>query len=212
MAGIVLLKQNLMKRILQIIPLLIILCPVNLHAQQHYLRAWLKQTNTTFTMPEGYVQASSSDAFVAYTNHEDRSQVKALRPMLYRIISRDSTVLISYIFLDLKTYDTSSLLRKLFPGNSPDTDYMLKIKMKADTLREPVRYFDQETTNGKFHATVAGTYSFQLEIPYEGRYHFCRVVFMHKKNEGDVEVYYFYDPEKERIKPEETFKMVRFVP
>lgn len=186
--------------------------PRGLYAQPNYIAAWTAQTATTFTMPEGYAEISGRDEFVAYDRNADPRKLKALRPMLYRILSSDSTVLTSFIFLDLKTYDTSKLLRKLFPENSPDTDYKIKIRMKADTLLEPVRYFDDSLTAGRYHATAAGTYSFRLEIPYEGRYSFCRVVFMHKKNEGDVEVYYFFDPEKTVIKPEETWKMIRFQP
>jgi len=64
-----------------------------------------------------------------------------------------------------------------------------------------------------FNADKSGTYSFTLEVPYEGKYNHCRIIFMHKDNCGDAEVYYFYNEEdKHEIKSslKNTYKMIHF--
>jgi hypothetical protein len=118
----------------------------------------------------------------------------------------------TFAFTRLSNYDTSAIFKRMFPTHTANTDHLLKIREKIDSVNDSICLFDSRTTKDKYLADKAGTYSFPLTIPYEGRFIHCRVVFMHKDDIGDVEVHYFYDPTKTDIRSyvNDTWKMIHF--
>lgn len=145
-------------------------------------------------------QNGFSRSFFFYTKILDRR--KYIYPLDYRLINKDSSICIAFSVRILQLADDSSaFLRAAFPGRTANTAYMLSIRHKADTISNKVNYYPDKKAKKKFSADKAGDYMmFDLEVPYEGKFNKCRVVFMHKQNLGDAEVYYFYvDDVKKRV-------------
>ena len=154
----------------------------------------LAEMNLRYSEPPKFKAKDSSYSFFFYTKNKDKKKEKYLYPMTYRIISKEDNMIIGFTLLPLKIVDDSSIiLKRMYPGRKKNEDYLLKIKHKLDTLKGgKLIEYSQKESNDKFKADKSGTYSIYLEIPYDGKYHYCSLIYLHKENVGDAEIYYFH--------------------
>lgn len=181
---------------------------------QRDFRIYLDRVNLMYTLPSGFNEADSCQESLFYYT-KPYSENKYLYPLNTKLYYRDSTICIGFNItrLQLKN-DSNAVLKAMFPGRTENTNYTLSIRHKADTVNNKVVYYSSKESNRFFNADISGTYWFYMQIPFEGRYHYCRIVFMHKKNIGDAEIYYFYDDENSRKKVDRlvknAYEMLRF--
>ncbi|UAY53853.1 hypothetical protein [Arachidicoccus terrestris] len=159
--------------------------------------------------PNGFHFDTSTCSFFSYT------PTKYIYPLDGEILNEDSSICIG--FHEIKVFhklDTSKLLQRMYPGRKSNTEYKLPIRHKADTINHKINYYSSEKSQSLFNATIAGDYyMMDFEKPYKGRYYRCRIVFMHKENIGDAEIYYFYnkkDTRKITKMIENAYKMLHF--
>lgn len=156
----------------------------------------------TFDKPDGFSDMDFDNEFFYYTSNPSQNRLKVINPLNYRMISSDSSVIISFLIKTLDvSLDSSRLLQMLFPGQTANTSYLLDIRNKADTINDKVTFYSKDQSRDRYNADVAGEYGFTMEVPYLQRYPYCRIVFLHQQSLGDVEIYYFHTAGgKEKVK------------
>lgn len=163
--------------------------------------ARLAGAKVIYKAPDGFSFDTSINTFFSYI------PTKHIYPLDGKIINKDSSICIGFseYGLNLK-YDTSKIFQKIYPGRKENDEYKLPIKSKADTINHKINYYSSKKSQKLFNATIAGDYYMRdFENPYEKHFYRCRIVFMHKENIGDAEIYYFYNEAEE----EKVDRMIR---
>lgn len=186
------------------------------HKYAVYFNKVLATQKLVYTPPSGFEEVEPYESFFLYSHSNDRD--KYLHPLHYRLISDKDNLLIGVesAYLNPK-FDSNKVLNAVFPGQREDNNYLLWIRSKADTLHgNKVEYYSYKKSLRLYGADHAGTYTFELEIPYAGKFNRCRIVFMQKDGCANAEIYYFYNDRDKKTKrqmdklAEETYKMIRF--
>jgi hypothetical protein len=154
-----------------------------------------REAGLRFTRPDGFIEMDTTTrSFFTYTKEQTGPHRKYLYPFDYEMASVDTDMIIGIIVMkiDLKK-DSSPVLKAMFAGQTANTDYLLKIRWKADTINEKVVFFSPAKSRQLYNADISGTYLISMERPFECRFDSCRIAFMHRKDTGDAEVYYFYN-------------------
>ncbi|PZP46348.1 MAG: hypothetical protein DI598_12200 [Pseudopedobacter saltans] len=174
-------------------------------------KPYCESANLIYNQPKFFIDfiPQYSKKFFRYTSK------KYIYPFQYNIIDKDSSICIGFSVYNLNSkQDSDKIIQKLFPGRKVNNEYKLPIKHKADSINHKINYYSYEKAEKLYNATIAGDYyMYNFENPYEKRFFNCRIVFMHKDNVGDAEIYYFYnEKEKNRVDKliEESYKMLYF--
>jgi hypothetical protein len=157
------------------------------------LKSSIKEMNISFKMPEGY---SALDSAVHFSCGDGNIS----NMMIYSIVNKDSSVLISFAFLQYPNAKAFSIIKQFSPDYDNDTNYLRTAQSMADTIHHKIIFYDKEYSRKAFNADDAGEYIRNCYIPYLNKYMNNRVVFFASKGRGHVEITYFYtDKEKDRI-------------
>lgn len=177
-----------------------------LQNQKECFRIYLHQTNLMYTSPAVFQEADTCSEYLFYYTIP-KLKDKYLYPLNAKLLSKDSSLCIGFniVKVNLKD-DSSAFLKVMFPGRTANTNYKLGIRHKADTIHDRVVYYSSKESKRHFNADISGTYGFEMQLPFDGRYYRCRIVFMHKDNVGDAEIYYFYENERQRKEVDRLIK------
>lgn len=158
-----------------------------------YFSKVLEVENFEFNMPKKFHETSINTGDFFHYSHLDNN--KYLYPFNGKLISENGNVIIGFQSVRLNPEnDKNPILQKIFKGRTVNTEYLLPIRHKADILNgKKITFYKRVKSKKLYNATVAGNYSFDMEIPYEGKFDRCIVVFLHKNNCSDAEVYYFFN-------------------
>jgi hypothetical protein len=134
-----------------------------------------------------------------------------------QLIDQDSTTLIYIAILTLDTNDTNiKKARKWGLLKDLDKGYLAFVNSYSDTIQNPVKHYTKEEAKQKFNADAAGICEVTIwrRNEFKGRYDKCKALFLNKKNQCNIFIYYFYlnsrlepiEKEIERTSPFITLK------
>lgn len=158
--------------------------------------------NIQYSMPKGYLESDSSR--IIYNKSEHR-----IGNSIYRLISKRDSIVIFFIFNG--PIDTSKRLTGFIGVDGKPFD---PNKNYRPFKTEYTTFSDSYTTK-IYNADVSGTYDLQVSeknhILNSGEK--CKVIFIHKDNKVDIELFYFYNKSSEpqlNKHLKRTRKMLRF--
>ena len=112
-----------------------------------------------------------------------------------QLIDQDSTTLIYVAILTLDTNDANiKKARRWGLLQNLDKGYLAFVKSYSDTIQNPVKHYTKEEAKHKFNADAAGICEVTIwrRNEFKGRYDKCKALFLNKKNQCNIFIYYFY--------------------
>lgn len=160
-----------------------------------------------YHLPSKYIKSDSTEHYLPGRN----STGKYVMPISFfcQLESIDKNILIAVSFINYNGWDEKKI-RQLNPNFNVNNGYKGDIANQKDTSR--VNYYSASMAKQLYNADVAGYYDFFPENPYRNRYHSCQIVFLHKQDQGQIQLFYFYNGKKALEKAlKNTKDMIRFL-
>lgn len=90
------------------------------------------------------------------------------------------------------------------------------LKLPTDTIKFPVKHHTKQYTKRIYHADHSGEIELAApkKYPLKGVYNQCKAVFVHKENQADFAIYYFYNESSAKQADrhmKRTRKILRFI-
>lgn len=162
-----------------------------------------KRLNMKFKFPKGMVEEE-----IEYSPYTPHKYAGGLDGMFYQVKPKyNDDLRIVFALYDLENtppdsisngHVSRSFARKLNylldtrPWFEEKNGIVTKIE-RSDVLDSSKMEIYKERELKKYGADCAGMLDISLEIPYLGKYHKLKVLFMLKKTEGEAYLYYFYN-------------------
>ena len=144
----------------------------------------MKMLDADFAMPTNFTELDSGRRFPC-------GDYKITSSMTYTIVNKDSTVRIGFSVHGYPSEKSLQRYKKQYARLDPNTNYIRIAKNRADTIRHKLVIYEKALLK-PFNADGGGEYTRNCTLPYEDQYPYHRVIFIHIKNRGDVEITYFY--------------------
>ena len=145
--------------------------------------SFLDRAKIDYKIPRGY-----KPAFVPQNAHIGPILLSSSRHQLENL--NDSV----FIYFNIELIDTSqtyvSKMKRFGFAWDMNKNYL---QTHSDTLKFPIERNPKNYTAKNFNADVSGHFEMPIQQNYKDKYSRCRVAFIHKENQADILLYFFYN-------------------
>lgn len=152
--------------------------------------SYLANTNLKFQMPAGYNQISTKESF--------SPTLRKIMSLMFSVVeNKQKDIAIGIILIPVRTaFDKN--LKGMFPNIDANQSYLNIVKYQADTSTFKVQPLGDHELK-KINADAGFRYQLDMNRLFLQKYSLCKVIIIHKKDIGDAEICYFYNPENEEL-------------
>lgn len=198
---------NIMKFKIQLIFTIVNCILSTAYAQRHVIEASVVPIGRTFISDKEIFNAESKRSGFEYNLPEGFKELDLIELQLpgnrillntfdREIENKEKNIVVCFTVTNFSSIN-DSIVREISPSYVKNDQYKSEVKSKIDSTHNKLTYFNKDYTQKTFNADVAGIYDFIPIYPYHNKYTLCKIVFIHKQDRADLEMFYFYNKESE---------------
>ncbi|MES2827093.1 MAG: hypothetical protein V4687_03025 [Bacteroidota bacterium] len=160
-----------------------------------WVNEYVNKYGLIYRQPKNFEYRENSIAII------DGKLQAQLAGSLANLISKDKDIVVCIVFYDIDTTRGNMFLKRDGTYWSSNKNYLPR--------SEILEIFDQKDTKNINNADVSGTYDLEpWKVHLLSENEKCKVIFIHKEDRLDIELYCYYKPMKDK-KLEKYIKSVR---